>query len=118
MTRLTGVVATGVIVLLAAGIRPAAGQEPAAPASDGKALYEQHCRKCHGATGTPSERMVEMYATLKPFGQMTGVSADSIVTLLVAGGTEGMKSYKDKLTAAELRAVADYTLTLSKPQGS
>ena len=118
MTRRTGVVATGVILLLAAGIRPAAGQEPAAQAPDGKALYEQNCRKCHGATGTPSERMVEMYATLKPFGQMTGVSADSIVTLLVAGGTEGMKSYKDKLTAAELRAVADYTLTLSKPQGS
>jgi mono/diheme cytochrome c family protein len=48
---------------------------------------------------------------------MTGVTADSIVTLLVAGGSEGMKSYKDKLTAAELKAVADYTLALSKPQG-
>ena len=118
MSSLKGVVATGVVVLLAAVVRPAAGQEPAAPTPDGKALYEQHCRRCHGATGTPSERMVEMYATLKPLSQMTGVSADSIVTLLVAGGTEGMKSYKDKLTAAELRAVAEYTLALSKPQGS
>lgn len=118
MSGLRGVVATGVVVLLAAGVRPAAGQEPAAQAPDGKALYEQNCRRCHGATGTPSERMVEMYATLKPLSQMSGVSADSIVALLVAGGTEGMKSYKDKLTAAEMKAVADYTLTLSKPQGS
>lgn len=116
MTRLTGVVATGVIVLLVGGVRPAVGQEPAAQAPDGKALYEQHCRKCHGATGTPSERMVEMYATLKPLSQMTGVSADSVVALLLVGGTEGMKSYKDKLTAAELKAVAEYALTLSKPQ--
>jgi mono/diheme cytochrome c family protein len=118
MRRLKGVVAAGVFVLLAAAARPAAGQEPAAPAPDGKALYEQHCRRCHGATGTPSERMVGMYETLKPLSQLTGVSADSIVTLLVVGGTEGMKSYKDKLTAAELKAVAEYTLTLSKPQGS
>jgi hypothetical protein len=29
-----------------------------------------------------------------------------------------MKSYKEKMTAAELKAVAAYTLALSKPQGS
>lgn len=113
MNRLTIAAAVGAAAVLATGARFPAGQEP-----DGKALYEQHCRKCHGATGTPSERMTEMYATLKPLSQMTGVSADSIVTLLVAGGTEGMKSYKDKLTAAELQAVAAYTLTLGKPTGS
>lgn len=117
MSRLIGVVATGVVVLLAIAVRPAAGQEPAAQTPDGKALYEQHCKKCHGVTGTPTARMVEMYATLKPLSQMTGVSADSVVTLLVAG-TETMKSYKDKLTPAELQAVAAYTLALSKPQGS
>lgn len=117
MSRLKGVIATGVVVLLAAGARPAAGQEPATPAPDGKGLYDQNCKKCHGATGTPTARMVEMYAGLKPLSQMTGVSADSVVTLLVAG-TETMKSYKDKLTPAELQAVAAYTVTLSKPQGS
>jgi mono/diheme cytochrome c family protein len=117
MSRLQGVVAMAAAVMLVTGTRSLVAQEPAAPAPDGKALYEQNCRRCHGATGTPSERMVEMYATLKPLSQMTGVTADSIVTLLVAGGSEGMKSYKDKLTAAELKAVADYTLALSKPQG-
>ena len=112
MRRLAATVVIGAALALTAGARPAAAQAP-----DGQALFQANCRKCHGATGTPSERMVEMYATLKPLSQMTGVSADSLVTLLVAGGTEGMKSYKDKLTAAELKAVADYTLALSKPQG-
>lgn len=118
MSRMQRVVTMAAAVMLATSTQSLVAQEPAAPAPDGKALYEQHCRRCHGATGTPSERMVEMYATLKPLNQVTGVSADSIVTLLVAGGTEGMKSYKDKLTAAELKAVADYTLALGKPQGS
>jgi len=118
MSRLNGIVALGAVVMLVAGARVAAAQEPAAQAPDGKALYEQQCRKCHGATGTPTARMLEMYATLKPLSQMTAVSADSIVALLLVGGSEGMKSYKDKLTAAELKAVAEYTLALSKPQGS
>lgn len=118
MDRCTRMVATGAVALLGLGARVAAAQEPAAQAPDGQAIYQQQCRRCHGATGTPSERMMEMYATLKPLSQMTGVSADSIVTLLLAGGTEGMKSYKDKLTAAELKAVAEYTLSLSKPEGS
>jgi mono/diheme cytochrome c family protein len=113
MKRLSIAAGVGAVALLVSGARFPADQEP-----DGKALYEQHCRKCHGATGTPSERMTEMYATLKPLSEMKGVSADSIVTLLVVGGTEGMKSYKDKMTAAELKAVAEYTLALSKPQGS
>jgi mono/diheme cytochrome c family protein len=111
MSRLTGFLAAGAIVMLAPAARVPAAQEP-----DGAALYQQHCRKCHGATGTPTARMVEMYATLKPLVEMTGVSADSIVTLLVVGGTEGMKSYKDKMSEAEMKAVAAYTLTFSKPQ--
>jgi mono/diheme cytochrome c family protein len=112
------VVGAGAVALLAMGAQGAAAQEPAAQAPDGQALYQQQCRRCHGATGAPSERMMEMYPTLKPLSEMTGVSADSIVTLLLVGGTEGMKSYKDKLTPAELKAVAEYALSLSKPPGS
>jgi mono/diheme cytochrome c family protein len=111
------VVTAGAVALLAAGAGAAAAQEPA-PTPDGKALYEQHCRRCHGATGAPAARMLEMYATLKPLSEMKGISADSIVTLLLVGSSEGMKSYKDKLTEAEMKAVAQYTLTLTKPQGS
>lgn len=110
MNRLAGIVAAGAVVMLATGARSPAAQEP-----DGAALYTQHCKKCHGATGTPTARMLEMYTTLKPLTEMKGVSADSIVTLLVVG-TETMKPYTDKLTAAEMKAVAEYTLILAKPQ--
>lgn len=113
MRRLFPVGAVGAMVMLIGAARPPLVQDP-----DGQALYEKQCRKCHGATGTPSARMTEMYPTLKPLSEMTGVSADSIVTLLINGGTEGMKTYKDKLTPAEMRAVAEYTLALSKPAGS
>ncbi len=113
MKRVFSLGAIGALVMLAAAARLPQPQEP-----DGEAIYQKQCRKCHGATGTPSTRMTEMYPTLKPLSEMTGVSADSIITLLVNGGTEGMKTYKDKLTTEEMRAVAEYTLTLGKAQGS
>jgi len=113
MRRPMPILALGAMLILIGAARPPAAQDP-----DGEALYQKQCRKCHGATGTPSARMTEMYPTLKPLSEMTGVSADSIVTLLINGGTEGMKSYKDKLTPAEMQAVAEYTLALSKPSGS
>ncbi len=107
MRRLATVVMGGAALALTIGAQPAAAQAP-----DGEALYQQNCKKCHGATGTPTARMAEMYAELKPFSQMTGVSADSIVTLLVNGAGKEMKSFKDKLTPDEMNAVARYTLTL------
>ncbi len=113
MKRVISLGAMGALVLLTAAARPPHPQE-----AEGEAIYQKQCRKCHGATGTPSTRMTDMYPTLKPLSEMTGVSADSIVTLLVNGGTEGMKTYKDKLTAEEMRAVAEYTLTLGKGEGS
>jgi mono/diheme cytochrome c family protein len=96
---------------LTAGVRSAAAQAP-----DGQALYQQHCRKCHGATGTPTTRMAEMYAELKAFSGVTGVSADSVVALMTNGAGKEMKPFKDKLTADEMTAVAQYVLTLMKPK--
>jgi alcohol dehydrogenase (cytochrome c) len=111
MRRLAPTVVMGAALALTAGARPAAAQAP-----DGQALFQANCRKCHGATGTPTARMAEMYPELKPFAQMTGVSADSIVTLMVNGAGKEMKSFKDKLTADEMKAVAQYVLTLAKPK--
>lgn len=104
-------VVIGAALALTTWARPAAAQAP-----DGQALFQQNCRKCHGATGTPTARMAEMYPELKPFSQMTGVSADSVVTLMVNGAGKEMKSFKDKLTADEMKAVAQYVLTLAKPK--
>lgn len=111
MRRLAGTVVIGAALALTTGARTASAQAP-----DGQALFQQNCRKCHGATGTPTARMAEMYPELKPFSQMTGVSADSIVMLMVNGAGKEMKSFKDKLTADEMKAVAQYVLTLAKPK--
>jgi mono/diheme cytochrome c family protein len=110
MYRLAAV-AAGLTLALTIGARPAMAQAP-----DGQALYRQNCRTCHGTTGTPTSRMAEMYPEIKPFAELTGVGADSIVTLLVTGSGENMKSFKDKLTPDEMKAVAQYVLTLAKPK--
>lgn len=110
MHRLAAI-AAGLALALTIGAKPAAAQAP-----DGQALYRQNCRTCHGSTGTPTSRMAEMYPAIKPFGELAGVGADSIVTLLVNGAGENMKSFKDKLSPDEMKAVAQYVLTLAKPK--
>ena len=95
----------------AAGTRVAAAQ---AAAPDGQALYQANCRTCHGATGTPSERMAGLFPTLKPLSDsafQASVSADSIVAVLT-NGTGKMRSFTGKLTPAEMAAVAKYVRTL------
>lgn len=95
----------------AAGARSAAAQ---AAAPDGQALYQQNCRSCHGATGTPSERMAGLFPTLKPLTDsdfQAKVSADSIVTVLTHGKGK-MKSFAEKLKPEEMAAVAKYVKTL------
>lgn len=111
MRRLLATAVVGSALALTAGVGSAAAQAPG-----GQTLYQQNCRKCHGATGTPTARIAEMYPEIKPFAQMTGVSADSIVSLLVNGAGKEMKSFKDKLTPEEMKTVAEYVLTLSKPK--
>ena len=81
----------------------------AAPAEpDGGALYRQHCRSCHGLKGTPPARMVTVYPTLKAFGDL---AADSIVAVLRHGKGKDMKAFADRLSPAEMQAVAAYIRT-------
>ena len=106
--------------------QPAAQPEPkpAAPAPEvavvplaaspdpltGKPLYEAHCRKCHGVLGVPSSAMKTKFPKLMTFTAafFANRSADSVVTVLMQGKGEGMKTFKDKLSHAEMTAVADY----------
>lgn len=112
MRHVAATVVLGAALALTGGARSAAAQEP-----DAAALYSQNCRKCHGATGTPSARIAGMYPEIKPFSEMTGVSVDSMVALMTNGAGD-MKPLKDKLSTAEMKAVAQYVLTLAKPKGS
>lgn len=81
-----------------------------AQSPDGKALYEKNCRMCHGADGTPPAAMLKMMPTLPTLNAsfIASRSEDSVVKVLTKG-TAKMKPFKDKLTPAELAAVAKYT---------
>lgn len=81
----------------------------------GKALYLTNCKACHGVLGIPTKLSVKKYAkipdlTLPAF--WAGRSADSVVVVLRRGVGRDMKSFSDKLTADEMRAVAEYARSL------
>jgi mono/diheme cytochrome c family protein len=112
-----------VAVLVAAfttGARRAHAQAP-----DGKALYEENCRKCHGVRGTPPKTMKEKFSKIATFDAefIEKRSDDSVVKVLTkgVGKAEDMKSFKDKLSAEEMTAVAKYVRELalkSKPSST
>ena len=93
----------------------AARQEP-----DGKALYEENCRKCHGVIGTPPKTMKTKYPKIATFNAefIEKRSDDSVVKILTKGKGEDMKSFKDKMTPAEMAAVAKYVRQLASKPGS
>lgn len=106
-----GLVLAGML-LTVAGIRSAAAQEP-----DGQALYRENCKSCHGINGIPPERERTKYKKLRALGDSGFVSSltqDSIVTILIKGIDKDMKSFKDKMTEPEIRAVATYVKELAE----
>lgn len=84
---------------------------PAANAADAKANWEEHCAKCHGATGKADTKMgqklklkdyssADVQAKLKDEemlqATLKGVTVD---------GKEKMKGFSDKLSADEAKAL-------------
>lgn len=106
-------------VLLAAGgvLSRAAAQAPAQPgaARDAKALYQENCRKCHGVLGTPPKTMKAKFPKIATFDAefIAKHSVDSMVKVLTKGKNDDMKSFKDKLSADEIKAVAEYVNELA-----
>jgi mono/diheme cytochrome c family protein len=89
-----------------------------AQAADGKAVYQENCRKCHGVIGTPPVTMKKKFPKIVTFDArfIATRSDDSVVKILTKGKGEDMVSFKDKMTAAEMTAVAKYVRELaSKP---
>ena len=87
-----------------------------APSQDppGKAPYEDNCRKCHGVRGVAPKTMKAKYEKIATFDAafFEKHSKDSIVTILTKGKNENMKSFKAKLSTAEMVAVASYIRSL------
>ena len=111
-----GAVAAGAVLGLCLWASRAAAHEVAD--SVGVALYRQQCRSCHGAKGVPPARMVTLYPTLKTLVDSTlqaHLTTDSIVAVLRHGKGKDMKSFTDKLSAAEMLAVARFVKSLGSP---
>ena len=82
----------------------------AAQAPDGQSIYRDECRTCHGAAGKPTQRAVSQYKDMPTLDTtfLSKRSQDSIVAVLNHGVGKDMKSFKDKLSPAEIAAVAKY----------
>jgi cytochrome c553 len=83
---------------------------------DGKPLYEEHCRECHGMRGTPPKDMQVKYETIATFNAafIRKRSLDSLVKILTRGKGLNMKSFKGKLSKDEMTAVAAYVRELAE----
>jgi mono/diheme cytochrome c family protein len=107
-----------ILLLLAASTTLTAMARHSAPLTartqgpDGKALYEENCRKCHGVRGVPPKAIKEKFPKVQTFTEefLAKVSDDSLVKVMVTGvgKAEDMKSFKDKLNPQEMAAVAKY----------
>jgi mono/diheme cytochrome c family protein len=78
---------------------------------DGKSVYREECKECHGLNGTPPERARTKYKKIKAVGDsgfVTDLSEDSIVTILKKGIDKNMKSFSEKLSEPEMHAVTIY----------
>jgi mono/diheme cytochrome c family protein len=95
--------------VLAAAVSTAA----AAQGADGKALYEANCKKCHGATGKPSDAIKKMNPKIEAFdAAFFAKRTDADLVKGIAEGKDKMKPFKDKMKADEIAAVAKYIRTL------
>ncbi len=84
--------------------------------ADGQAVYREECKSCHGINGVPPAREQAKYKKLRALGDsgfVSGISQDSIVTILTRGIDTNMKPFKEKLTIEEMRAVAIYIRALA-----
>jgi mono/diheme cytochrome c family protein len=87
----------------------------------GQSVYREECKSCHGLNGVPPARAIAKYKKIKAVGDsgfVTNLSVDSIMTILNKGIDKSMKSFKEKLSQDEIRAVAIYIKDLAKKEGS
>lgn len=88
---------------------------PRPQAPDGKALFEAHCRKCHGPTGTPSAAMKKLLPELPVWDAafFAQRSDEQFVQVITNGKGKNMKPLRDVLKPEEVLAVAKYIRTLA-----
>lgn len=108
----------GVFVSLAAAVSLLAvlAVPQSAGAQDAAALWTKNCASCHGADGKGKTKMGEKLkvrdltsADVKA-GLTKAKAVDAMKNGVKAGDKLVMKSYSDKLSEAEINALADHSL--------
>ncbi|HEX6852760.1 MAG TPA: cytochrome c [Candidatus Polarisedimenticolaceae bacterium] len=83
---------------------------PAFAEPDGKALYESKCAMCHGKDGV-AKPMAKGSANFNdPAFQKANDAA--AIAKVASEGKNKMPAYKDKLSAADIQAIAAHVKTL------
>ena len=105
---MTSLIAIGVLAAALSSGSPRQGP-------DGKAIFDAHCKKCHGASGKPSAAMKRLLPELPVWDAsfFAQRSDDQIVQVLMNGKGKNMKPVKDVLKPEEMLAVAKYIRTLA-----
>ena len=83
----------------------------------GKAVYMKKCKKCHGEDGKAQTKMGKKYEIPDmTSSEWQGKHDKAKVVKVVTDGSKKpkskMKSFKEKLSAEEISAVADFVKTL------
>jgi mono/diheme cytochrome c family protein len=104
---------TWIVVGLTCAIAFAAGAPAlAADAVDGKGLYDKKCAMCHGKDGVAGKMGAGSANFNDPKFQEAN-TAEKIAELTKAGVPDTkMMAFADKMTDAEIKAVAEYIKTL------
>ncbi len=97
---------------------PAVAVAPSAPRADpalGAPLYDAHCKKCHGVRGVAVKVMQAKFPKMLPLdAAFLAKNTDAaVVDILMNGKGTNMKSFKDKLSLAEMVSVAAYIRTFA-----
>ncbi len=99
--------------LIAAAPSPAPEKTPGQPA-DAATLWKAHCARCHGLRGTADATWAKKGVPdlADPDWQKERTDAD--IQKLIAEGSPGtqMEPFKDKLTAAQIKALTAHIRTL------
>ena len=80
---------------------------------DGKSLYESKCAMCHGKDGV-AKKMGKGSADLSDPEWQKNATLEEIITITEEGKGK-MPKYKNKLTAEQIKLIAEYIKTLKYP---
>jgi mono/diheme cytochrome c family protein len=95
----------------------ACSNEVAGGKADGAAVFAEACARCHGGGGKPSESMAAQLGVRDlTSAEFAARASHELVEHQVRHGSDNkvMPSFAGALNDAQIAAVADYVLTLSK----